>query len=130
MVAIVPHFATFRTFVEIYGSALPKHWRIVDLLDKPENVTKQIAGAEVVVSSSLHGLIVADAYDVPAIRMSGDNRIKGDGFKYNDYEAFRGESYGPPVSPDGLWQSKLIPRTARPPSASQTADLIKAFPFS
>lgn len=129
-VAIVPHFATFRTFVDNHRNALPKHWRIVNLLDEPEDVTKQIAGAEIVVSSSLHGLIVADAYDIPAIRMTGDNRIKGDGFKYRDYEAFRGESYGPPVAPDGLWQSKLMPKPARSPNADQMAGLLKAFPFA
>lgn len=128
-VAIVPHFVTLRTFIETYGKALPKHWRIVNLLDEPENVTKQIAGAEIVVSSSLHGLIVADAYDVSAIRMSGDNRIKGDGFKYRDYEAFRGEAYGAPVTPEELWQSQLRPNPARPPRENQIADLIEAFPF-
>ena len=128
-VAVVPHFATYREFLDRYKTSLPRHWQIVDLLGDPELITKQIACAEIVVSSSLHGLIVADAYNVPAIRLSGGRRIKGDGFKYRDYEAFRGAAYGAPISEDELFIGKLDPKPACPPSASELTALQKAFPF-
>lgn len=54
-----------------------------------ERVIFQICQCKAVVSGSLHGLIVAAAYDVPIISrlpvISG--RVLGDGFKFDDYES-------------------------------------------
>lgn len=89
-VLVVPHFASHDAFVERYENLLPKHWKILDLRDDPKSVCESIAASEFVVTSSLHGLIVADAYGVPSCRINPINEIKGDGFKYRDYEHQRG----------------------------------------
>jgi hypothetical protein len=91
-VAVIPHFASYPEFVRRYGSSMPPHWEIINLLDDPVRITEQISSAECVISSSLHGLIVADAYNIPSRRMVATG-IKGDGFKFRDYEAFRGQNY-------------------------------------
>jgi pyruvyltransferase len=129
-VAIIPHFATYGDFADKLSASLPKHWKLVNLIGDPENITNQIAGAEMVVSSSLHGLIVADAYNVPSILMKGDNRVKGDGFKYEDYIAFRGQDFGPPLGPAQLFSSKLVPTSPCRPSDQTIRALINAFPFN
>jgi pyruvyltransferase len=46
---------------------------------------KLIASCEFVVSSSLHGLVVADSYGIPAIRADFGSLIKGGDWKFNDY---------------------------------------------
>ncbi len=43
----------------------------------------QIYNSKRVISSSLHGIIIAEAYGVPAILL--DKIVNGDRFKYNDY---------------------------------------------
>ena len=60
------------------------HW--VDVQDDPDVVLDQIAAADRVVSSSLHGLIIAGAYGVPWVWLSvGDEPLTGGRFKFEDY---------------------------------------------
>jgi hypothetical protein len=131
-VSIVPHFVTFSDVCQKYGSALPRHWRIIDLTQAPQIVSNQIASSDVVVSSSLHGLIVADAYGIPTVRMAGDTRIKGDGFKYRDYEAFRGMSLGASWAlSELLSRPDDLPLNAVPSIPPHTLDaIVGAFPFT
>jgi pyruvyltransferase len=49
------------------------------------HVIDQILQCEKIVSSSLHGLILADAYRVPAYWLQVGERQSGDQFKYEDY---------------------------------------------
>lgn len=69
------------------------HGHFIDPTGRPEDVVAEIAKCKRVVSSSLHGLIVADAYGIPrraelfpqAVREGGD-------FKFRDYCSIYGET--------------------------------------
>lgn len=52
---------------------------------KWEDVVELINECEFVASSSLHGIIIADAYNIPNIWITLSNRVKGNGFKFYDY---------------------------------------------
>ena len=57
---------------------------------KPLAFVRALLGAETVVSSSLHGVILAEAYGIPAVYLdsgNGENR-----FKYDDYYAGTGRA--------------------------------------
>ncbi len=58
---------------------------IIDVQDTPYNVTKKIAECKCIISSSLHGLIIADSLRVPNIHIVVTNNLLGDGFKFDDY---------------------------------------------
>lgn len=50
----------------------------------------ELCSCEVVVSSSLHGLIIADAYNIPTVWVKFGDDINGNDFKYYDYYASLG----------------------------------------
>lgn len=65
-----------------------RNWRDVRLIDicgEIGNVIEQIIACDRIISSSLHGIICADAYGIPAIWLKVSNKPRGDGFKFRDY---------------------------------------------
>lgn len=74
---VIPHWKTVDKYVKMgypVLSPLTADWR---------NFINEIASAKLIISSSLHGVIIAEAYGVPAILL--DEVEKGNLFKYEDY---------------------------------------------
>lgn len=83
--AIVPHTVD-RDMAVIRGlKACTPHAVVADLSGDPDECLKAIAGAECVISTSLHGLIVADALGIPSIWAKMSGRVSGDRYKFEDY---------------------------------------------
>jgi len=58
---------------------------IADLSQDPIEILKLISSSDLVLSSSLHGLICADSFGIPNIRLKVSMELKGGDFKFNDY---------------------------------------------
>lgn len=58
---------------------------VIGATERPEEVIRKISACRVVISSSLHGLIVADSYGIPNMRISRNDVITGD-WKWMDYK--------------------------------------------
>jgi len=58
---------------------------IIDIEGDVLKVAEQVASCEFVYSSSLHGLVCADAYNVPNTRIVMSDNIRGGDFKFLDY---------------------------------------------
>ncbi len=58
---------------------------IIDVMSGIEEFVDQLCACEVIVSSSLHGLIAADAYGIPRVWMKLSDKIAGGDFKFMDY---------------------------------------------
>ncbi|MCZ4092398.1 polysaccharide pyruvyl transferase family protein [Sinorhizobium psoraleae] len=131
-VVVIPHFVTYQPFLERYGASLPRHWRVLNLLGDPQKICEAISASDLVISSSLHGLIVADAYGVPSIWMEPHGRIKGDGFKFADYFSFRGAPLPGPVDFESLLTAGGVDKVGNAPAvpSAETVDrLMRSFPF-
>lgn len=84
-VGIVPHFkeqtnTNVDRLLKSYENSV-----FIDLKDTPIDVVKKIGECELIISSSLHGMIVADSFHIPNIHITLTNSMFGDGNKYNDY---------------------------------------------
>ncbi len=58
---------------------------IIDVFASPEKFFRKIQQCEVIMSSSLHGLIFAHAYGKPAVWIELSDKVAGNGFKFFDY---------------------------------------------
>lgn len=59
---------------------------VIDATEDPITVINKISQCRTIMSSSLHGMIVANSYGIPAMRIARDDVISGD-FKWLDYES-------------------------------------------
>ncbi|OEJ23077.1 hypothetical protein AR457_38495 [Streptomyces agglomeratus] len=89
--AVVPHFADKACAQR----AVPDGWQLVDVQRRVEDVVDQLVRAPLVVSSSLHGIVLSHAYGIPAVWISYGDLPSGDGTKFHDYFL----SVGVPVPP-------------------------------
>jgi pyruvyltransferase len=58
---------------------------VIDATEKPKDVIQKISSCKCVLSSSLHGLIVADSYGIPSMRIHHPDVMSGD-IKWIDYQ--------------------------------------------
>ena len=83
-VGIVPHYSDkFHEAIEPFKS--DPNYKIIDVEAPWKYVLENITSCEVILSSSLHGLIIADAYGKPNQRISLSKNLTGGDFKFNDY---------------------------------------------
>jgi hypothetical protein len=82
-VGVFPHYADWRGPVSLYGDAEGVYVGNV-LADRLETIKALNQCAEVV-TSSLHVLILCDAYRIPNRYQHFGGEINGDGLKYQDY---------------------------------------------
>jgi polysaccharide pyruvyl transferase WcaK-like protein len=83
-VGIVPHYVDYPFAKKMYqGNG---EISVIDLLTQQvEQTTKEILSCQYIISSSLHGIIVAHAYGIPAVWVKFSDKIFGDDIKYFDY---------------------------------------------
>jgi pyruvyltransferase len=104
---------------------LPKYRRWDNLLDPRTSLEKcieRIANSELVVGSSLHGIVVAESFGVPA-RLIGSNHESK--FKYEDYYLGTGRS----MPRTAMSVDEALQMGGVEPMAYDPAALIEAFPY-
>ena len=88
-IGIIPHYTELKRFKENQDFINSKDIKIISPLVSNSNFLEMvnlINECEIIFSSSLHGLILADAYKIPSLRFSfKDNSIIGGDFKFEDY---------------------------------------------
>lgn len=83
---VIPHYIDFKSgkFDALKNNSDVLFIKMQDY-KSVQDVIDQIASCEMILSSSLHGLILSETYDVPNIWMKVSDNIAGGAFKYLDY---------------------------------------------
>ena len=84
-IGIVPHYSNFKEVGDLYGQ--DHEVFVIDIRWPLEKVIRSILSCSYIVSSSLHGLIFAHSYGVPAGHVEFSVKPGGDGIKFLDYYA-------------------------------------------
>lgn len=84
-VGIIAHYKEQNS--PVFGELLQRFPNsiFVDVRQSPYEVTCRIAECKTVISSSLHGLIIADSLGIPNRHIVVSDNLLGDGFKFDDY---------------------------------------------
>jgi len=99
---LIPHYVDKELeIVEKYKS--DKNVKFIDVFSDMEQFVRDIKSCEFTISSSLHGVIISQAYGIPSVWVKFSEKIGGGNFKFNDYF----NSLGMQVSPVIL-TSKLL----------------------
>lgn len=80
-IGIVPHYIDYNEIKKKY----PNEFVINLQTNDPIKTTREITSCKKIISSSLHGLIVANAYNIPAAWIKFSDNLVGDDFKFYDY---------------------------------------------
>lgn len=139
---IVPHFKEVNIVTNLYAKEINAgEVRLIDPTQPIEEVVKQVLACQVVVSSSLHGIIICHAYGIRCgwVRFSPlwDARIEGDDMKFFDHFSAIGlESHAQgPLTIDGAEASikSLLTYASKSPVPDPTGliqNLQRTCPFS
>lgn len=84
---IIPHYIEYDDpkCIKILKNLEKEGVKIIDICAGEEEFIDELLEVENVVSSSLHGLIMADAYNIPNARVNLSNKLIGGHFKFRDY---------------------------------------------
>ena len=84
MLGIIPHVSQYQQVSAMYGSQA--YVTVIKLENENiEETIDWILSCKKIVSSSLHGLIISDAYNIPNKWIQFADTIRGDGTKFQDY---------------------------------------------
>lgn len=121
----LPHVVKFRNThpdVKFIKMENYKSWK---------NVIDEINQCDYILSGSLHGLIVSDAYKIPNAYVNLSNSVKGGYFKFKDYMAGVGRTYiNPIIMTDAIDMSSAMGiLNSYQPINFDHRPLLNAFPY-
>lgn len=131
-IGLVPHYKDQpHPGVQRLQELIPQA-RLIDVLAEPLEVLRAIAGCEFILSSSLHGLIVADAFGLPNAWFEFSSAVRGARFKFRDYYSAFGIREPQPLTlenfnPADIERLAMSYRREALPELQQ--GLVSSFPF-
>lgn len=100
-VGIVPHYVDKKIVLQKYAT-MTGYNKIIDVALPWKQFVEEVLSCESIISSSLHGIIIAEAYGIPAEWAVYSDKVIGNGFKFLDYLEATGRPWitGPGVLPN------------------------------
>lgn len=87
IIGIIPHVADLSNDKVYNLLQQSKDLKLIKLCGYKswKNIIDEINQCDFIISSSLHGIIVSDAYNIPNLWVEFSNNVVGNGFKFYDY---------------------------------------------
>lgn len=116
VLGLIPHYIDRQhAVVRHLSECHTRHMKCIDVRRPPELVFRDIAACEHILSSSLHGLIVADSFGIPNAWLHLSDDVLGQGFKFYDYFSSLSVKRQPHVIHGTESLADLTKLTRRPP---------------
>src|SRR3990167_1725638 len=95
-VGTIPHYA------EKDEKVFKEAGKIINVQQNWKTFIAEVVSCDEIISSSLHGIVIAEAYGIPATWIKPTSKVAGNGFKFRDYltgtnRDGRGEGLFPPI---------------------------------
>lgn len=86
-IGVIPHYVDLDSPIVQHLLETKPEFKLIDIqhYKKWQDVIIEICACKFLISSSLHGLILADAYAIPNIWVKFSDKIVGGDFKFKDY---------------------------------------------
>ena len=90
-IGIVPHWSEENKVKELYEH----EYRVISIQrDNPEKFVNDLLECDIILSSSLHGIIFSHSYGIPAYHIEFNDLTNNGNFKFNDYySSFKNVNY-------------------------------------
>lgn len=103
---------------------------VIDIFGGIRRVVDEICRCRAIASSSLHGLVAADAYGVPSAWIKISDRVRGGSFKFRDYFLSLGRPEPEPLIVTGETPAaEILDRARERPFEIDLERLLEACPF-
>jgi glycosyltransferase involved in cell wall biosynthesis len=85
-IGLIPHYID-QNLDTVKRASTNEGWTIIDIkqASTPARFIDQLHECDIILSSSLHGIIIADSYSIPAFHTILSTDVIGNGFKFRDY---------------------------------------------
>jgi len=121
---IVPHYNDINdNKIKLLLDRNSDNVKIINVMDRPKKVLEKICECEHILSSSLHGLIVADSLNIPNTWIYLSSKVAGDGFKFYDYASSINRQISPKIITGYERIIELVQITQKP---NQSVSEVKA----
>lgn len=132
-IGIIPHYVDVGNVLLEDAKLQPDKYKIISVKDSPRSVVSSITECDIILSSSLHGLIVADSFNIPNIHMPLSDLLTGGRYKFLDYYSSTSREYkflDPIYMYDDMKLRRVIDEFVAIDNLSDIQGrLIKSFPY-
>jgi pyruvyltransferase len=128
-IGVIPHYVDIEIYRSVF-SGTGVH--LIEIINSVDKFLDEINSCEIIMSSSLHGIIISESYGINAIPLKLGDKIIGDSFKFDDYYASTGRkcnriNIGKPV--DDKFLERLVQKFRFISPNINRSELLRSCPF-
>lgn len=86
-IGVIPHFSDYTRNLSMFEDMEKKYKgvKLINITEHPYKVMTEIAQCNMVLSDSLHGLIIAECMKIPVVYIRNESILGGSEYKFTDY---------------------------------------------